>query len=89
MSNEGYHEPAAALTDATRDMHRVVVSRREEVAVEIENAALPEPLEQPSRLDEKCRRVRLKPRAQTARPRLHCPARHAPRRPPRAATRGV
>jgi hypothetical protein len=31
MSNEGYHEPIAELTDATRDMHRAIVSLMEEL----------------------------------------------------------
>ena len=31
MSNEGYHEPINELTDATRDMHRAIVSLMEEL----------------------------------------------------------
>ena len=31
MSNEGYHEPIAELTDKTRDMHRAIVSLMEEL----------------------------------------------------------
>ncbi len=31
MSNEGYHEPVAELTDETRDMHRAIVSLMEEL----------------------------------------------------------
>ncbi|MEH6491383.1 ferritin-like domain-containing protein [Halopseudomonas sp.] len=31
MSNEGYHEPVAELSDETRDMHRAVVSLMEEL----------------------------------------------------------
>jgi uncharacterized protein len=31
MSNEGYHEPVGELTDATRDMHRAIVSLMEEL----------------------------------------------------------
>jgi uncharacterized protein len=31
MSNEGYHEPIGELTDATRDMHRAIVSLMEEL----------------------------------------------------------
>jgi ferritin-like protein len=31
MSNEGYHEPTIELTDATRDMHRAIVSLMEEL----------------------------------------------------------
>jgi hypothetical protein len=31
MSNEGYHEPIAEMTDATRDMHRALVSLMEEL----------------------------------------------------------
>ncbi|MFU8836849.1 MAG: encapsulin-associated ferritin-like protein [Thiohalomonadaceae bacterium] len=31
MSNEGYHEPIAELTDQTRDMHRAIVSLMEEL----------------------------------------------------------
>ncbi len=31
MSNEGYHEPIAELTDETRDMHRAIVSLMEEL----------------------------------------------------------
>jgi len=31
MSNEGYHEPVAEMTDATRDMHRALVSLMEEL----------------------------------------------------------
>lgn len=31
MSNEGYHEPVSELSDATRDMHRAVVSLMEEL----------------------------------------------------------
>ena len=31
MSNEGYHEPINELTDATRDMHRAIVSMMEEL----------------------------------------------------------
>ena len=31
MSNEGYHEPIAEMTDATRDMHRAIVSLMEEL----------------------------------------------------------
>jgi ferritin-like protein len=31
MSSIGYHEPVAELTDATRDMHRAIVSLMEEL----------------------------------------------------------
>jgi len=31
MSNEGYHEPVGELSDATRDMHRAIVSLMEEL----------------------------------------------------------
>lgn len=31
MSNEGYHEPVAELTDETRDMHRAITSLMEEL----------------------------------------------------------
>lgn len=31
MSNEGYHEPVEELSDATRDMHRAIVSLMEEL----------------------------------------------------------
>ena len=31
MANEGYHEPIDELTDATRDMHRAIVSLMEEL----------------------------------------------------------
>jgi ferritin-like protein len=31
MSNEGYHEPIAELSEATRDMHRAIVSLMEEL----------------------------------------------------------
>ncbi|NLX15492.1 MAG: ferritin [Ramlibacter sp.] len=31
MSSEGYHEPVSELTDATRDMHRAIVSLMEEL----------------------------------------------------------
>jgi uncharacterized protein len=31
MSSEGYHEPIAELSDATRDMHRAIVSLMEEL----------------------------------------------------------
>lgn len=31
MANEGYHEPVSELTDATRDMHRAIVSLMEEL----------------------------------------------------------
>ena len=31
MSNEGYHEPLAELSDETRDMHRAIVSLMEEL----------------------------------------------------------
>jgi hypothetical protein len=31
MSSEGYHEPIAEMTDATRDMHRALVSLMEEL----------------------------------------------------------
>lgn len=31
MSNEGYHEPVAELTNETRDMHRAIVSLMEEL----------------------------------------------------------
>ena len=31
MSNEGYHEPVNELTDATRDMHRAIISLMEEL----------------------------------------------------------
>jgi ferritin-like protein len=31
MANEGYHEPVTELTDATRDMHRAIVSLMEEL----------------------------------------------------------
>jgi uncharacterized protein len=31
MANEGYHEPIEELSDATRDMHRAIVSLMEEL----------------------------------------------------------
>ena len=31
MANEGYHEPTIELKDATRDMHRAIVSLMEEL----------------------------------------------------------
>ena len=31
MANEGYHEPINELSDETRDMHRAIVSRMEEL----------------------------------------------------------
>ena len=31
MSNEGYHEPVGELSDATRDMHRAIISLMEEL----------------------------------------------------------
>ena len=31
MSSEGYHEPIGELSDATRDMHRAIVSLMEEL----------------------------------------------------------
>ncbi|MCK9505544.1 MAG: ferritin-like domain-containing protein [Porticoccaceae bacterium] len=31
MSNEGYHEPVAELSDETRDMHKAIVSLMEEL----------------------------------------------------------
>ena len=31
MANEGYHEPIAELTDATRDLHRAITSLMEEL----------------------------------------------------------
>lgn len=31
MANEGYHEPFAELSDATRDMHRAIISLMEEL----------------------------------------------------------
>jgi ferritin-like protein len=31
MSNEGYHEPVDELSEATRDMHRAIVSLMEEL----------------------------------------------------------
>jgi len=31
MSNEGFHEPVGELSDATRDMHRAIVSLMEEL----------------------------------------------------------
>jgi hypothetical protein len=31
MSNEGYHEPIAELSDDTRDMHRAITSLMEEL----------------------------------------------------------
>lgn len=31
MANEGYHEPTSELSDATRDMHRAIVSLMEEL----------------------------------------------------------
>ncbi len=31
MAHEGYHEPTAELSDATRDMHRAIVSLIEEL----------------------------------------------------------
>ncbi|MCL4802620.1 MAG: ferritin-like domain-containing protein [Burkholderiales bacterium] len=31
MASEGYHEPAGELSDATRDMHRAIVSLMEEL----------------------------------------------------------
>ncbi|MCK4744348.1 MAG: ferritin [Sulfuriflexus sp.] len=38
MSNEGYHEPIDELSDETRDMHRAIISLREELeAVDLYN----------------------------------------------------
>ena len=31
MANESYHEPIAELSDATRDMHRAIISLTEEL----------------------------------------------------------
>ncbi len=31
MANEGYHEPIEALSEATRDMHRAILSLMEEL----------------------------------------------------------
>ena len=31
MANEGYHEPVSELSDATRDMHRAILSLMEEL----------------------------------------------------------
>jgi len=31
MANEGYHEPVGELADATKDMHRAIVSLMEEL----------------------------------------------------------
>jgi ferritin-like protein len=31
VSNEGYHEPIAELSDETRDMHRAIISLMEEL----------------------------------------------------------
>ena len=31
MANEGYHEPVAELSDATKDMHRAILSLMEEL----------------------------------------------------------
>jgi len=31
VSNEGYHEPISEMSDATRDMHRAIVSLMEEL----------------------------------------------------------
>jgi len=31
MSNEGYHEPVAELSDETRDLHRAIVSLMEQL----------------------------------------------------------
>ena len=31
MANEGYHEPLTELSDATRDMHRAIISLMEEL----------------------------------------------------------
>jgi hypothetical protein len=31
MSNEGYHEPITELSEETRDMHREITSRMEEL----------------------------------------------------------
>ena len=31
MANEGYHEPIDELSDATRDMHRAIISLMEEL----------------------------------------------------------
>jgi ferritin-like protein len=31
MANEGYHEPVEELTEATRDMHRAIISLMEEL----------------------------------------------------------
>jgi len=31
MANEGYHEPLEELSDATRDMHRAIISLMEEL----------------------------------------------------------
>ena len=38
MSDAGYHEPSNELSDATRDMHREIMSLREEIeAVDLYN----------------------------------------------------
>lgn len=38
MANEGYHEPVSELSDETRDMHRAIISLREELeAVDLYN----------------------------------------------------
>ena len=38
MSDAGYHEPTNELSDATRDMHRAIISLREELeAVDLYN----------------------------------------------------
>ena len=38
MSDTGYHEPTNELSDATRDMHRAIISLREELeAVDLYN----------------------------------------------------
>jgi len=31
MANEGYHEPVTEISDATRDMHRAIISLMEEL----------------------------------------------------------
>ena len=47
MSNEGYHEPVADLSDATRDMHRAIVSLMEELEAVEQRGAHPRGLEVP------------------------------------------
>ena len=38
MANDGYHEPTQELNDETRDMHRAIISLREELeAIDLYN----------------------------------------------------